>query len=257
MGLLSVGINTVLSRSTLGAISLGLVVFGFVVGCGGNGGGPTGTVTCGNNFAVPNYASLTDPSTSTANFLVHWASFPLKVYVKSDVTKTFSGVDHLASEVIDTALQRWSDSTTGGVNYTIVSAEAGADIVVTFRNLSSAPTAGQALGVTTITYVPSTGQVTHAAMTINLWTGMTSDQFFLGLPKTVTHEFGHAIFISGHSPFTSDIMYWQSDPSLDGIPTNRDQNTIVTAYCGVYPNSSPLTVSREKQETVTIVCPAE
>ena len=216
-----------------------------------------GTVTCSSSFAVPNYASLTDPSTSQANFLVHWSSFPIKVFIASDVTKTFNSVDHNASEVIATALQRWSDVTTGGINYTIVTNQSAADVVVTFRNLASAPTAGQALGVTTITYTPSTKQVTHADMTINLWNGMSSDEFFLGLAKTVTHEFGHALFISGHSPFTADVMYWQSDPALDGTPTPRDQNTVVTAYCGVYPNSSPLTSSREPQAKITIVCPKE
>lgn len=237
---------------------VGLVLVGFVVGCGGGGGG-TGSAagTCGTNFAIPNYAALTDPSTSAANFLVHWNVFPLKVYVASDVSKTFASVSHNASDTVDTAMQRWQNVSTGGTTYTRVNAQTGADIVVTFHDLTTAPGPGQALGVTTITYTPSTKQVTKATMTINTWQGMTSDEFFLGLAKTVTHEFGHALFISGHSPFTSDVMYWQSDPSLDGLPTNRDQNTILTAYCGVFPSSGPLVSSREKPETITIVCPAK
>lgn len=246
-----------MSRPFLIACCLGLLVTGFVFGCGGNGSSGSGTVTCGPSFAVPNYASLTDPSNSRANVLVHWSGFPVKVFVKSDVTKTFDGTGHRASDTVATAFQRWSDSTTGGIRYTASPTQAGADIVVTFTNLATAPTSGQALGVTTITYATATQQVTHAEVTVNLWNGMTRDEFFLGLPKTLTHELGHALFLRGHSPFSSDLMYWQADPAVDTLPTNRDQNTVVTAYCGVYPDANPLAASREPQETLTIVCPAK
>ena len=77
---------------------------------------------------------------------------------------------------------RWSNSSSGGTTYTMAGSQSAADIVVTYNNLSSAPWTGSALGVTTITYTPSTGQVTKATMTINTWSGMSSDSFSRACP---------------------------------------------------------------------------
>jgi predicted Zn-dependent protease len=52
---------------------------------------------------------------------------------------------------------------------------------------------------------------------------------------TVTHEFGHAIGLLGHSTEPSDVMY--SDPVLDGI-SDRDRVTAETVY-HINPTYSP------------------
>lgn len=228
-----------------------------LVGCGGAGGGASSSssLTCGPDFKTPNFASVNDPSSNLPNKLRHWNTFPLTVYFENDYSYDDNGTTVMASDQTRTAMQRWVAAEGGTPLFTETTNKSAAQIVVNFNTLSASPGPGDTLGQTTINYYDSTNQIVHADVTIMLWPNMTHAEYVNGLRHTICHEFGHALFLQGHSNNAVDVMYYQGSTTQDSQLTTRDENTFLTAYCGQFNSRS---VSRapsdEKPVSVTIRC---
>lgn len=224
--------------------------------CGGQLGGVKASASCGTDFATPNYALDSDPGSGRANRFLHWNGFPLRVGFASAVTYDPGGASVLSTDVFKDAAMKWFHTTSGNVRFEFPTS-GSVDITVNIVILPDAPGSGQQLGATTINFIPSTGQITSASMTIYAWNGMTLGQFQDGMKRTAAHEFGHALFLDGHSANGGDLMYFLSDPNVDGWPTSSDINSLYTAYCGTFSSRKPATESKEKTESMTMSCPVE
>lgn len=191
-----------------------------------------GPPACGPDYATPNYARDNDPGTGAGNQLLRWRNFPLRVAFSREVVFDPGGLSISSSDMIKEAVARWGAETGGQVQFVYPADGSNPDVVVDVPTLGSEPGPGQFLGKTEITYEVNTGIIRSARITINTWSGMTVDQFVGGLKSTASHEFGHALFLNGHSADPADLMYFRGDQNSDSFPTTRDRNTIVTAYCG-------------------------
>ncbi len=233
-----------------------LLALGGCPSLSGSDGGSGSAKTCGPNFATPTYADVEDPSTGEDNLLLHWSGFPVRVHYINDITFDPGGLNISAVDVVTTARNRWTTASNGGVTFDEVGTPGQADIVVQFEHLDSQPSGGEALAFTQITYAPSTSTIFSAEITIHTWDGMTRNQFENGLKSTASHEFGHALFISGHSPLNIDLMYFAASASADKQISVQDRNTLETAYCGVYDDRSRDRIVPDDLKTITITCPA-
>lgn len=204
------------------------------VGLTGCGGGSSNGVpsTCDATTYSPNYANLSQ--------LRHWNGFPLRVFLapanQSTIDLTLRGFD------------QWVTATNGRVDYVLVNSAANADVTVTF----DVNTGGPQLGLTTVTFSGST--IAKAEI-----------EFFYvpsGQPNaarinqvTAAHEFGHALGLGLHSPIDTDLMAAQTNGS-NNVLTNRDVNTLLTAYCNTFPQrltgSGPVKLPDGPLETFTI-----
>lgn len=215
-------------------VAISSVVLGVLIGCGGSGGGTSnsnGNNTCGPNFLTPNYVQAFDPGSSQQNIIRHWESFPVTLKFENAVTFNDGGTLISTNDLGRSAIGRWS-TTAGTALVNEVTGVTSALITVRINQIGAQPGAGGTLAVTTTTYFPSNNQLVSAEIEINVWPGMTRNQFVNGLRHTMTHEFGHALFLQGHSDQAADTMYYQSDPSVDVPLTTRDKNSLKTAYCG-------------------------
>lgn len=231
----------------------------FAIGCGGGGnstpGGNTTPLACGPNYLTPNYVQATDPGNNQTNKILTWPGFPINVYFASNQVNTYGGNSFDTNDIFWAAMQRWVAASSGNMIVNQVGSSAGADITVDVNQLSTAPGGGGTLGFTQVTYYPSTGQIVSAHVTINTWPGMTAAQFKDGLKATCTHEFGHALFLQGHSDDSLDNMYYQGSSSLDKPLTQRDINSFLTAYCGTFASRSRARgETGEQPVTITIEC---
>lgn len=224
-------------RASVGLLALALVI---ALGCGGGGGGASSggsTAVCGTDFRTPNYATATDPGTGQRNQLLHWASFPVPVFRGTGKTWTFGPNTYDSDTMVTTALDRWVNLVPHGISYQYVGSDPSNGISVNFARISGPPTAGDALGVTLITFNSTTGELRKADTTINYWDTMSQSEVAFGLVFTLTHEFGHALFINGHSNIAADTMYYAASTVETRTPTTRDGNTLSTAYCGTFPGT--------------------
>lgn len=221
-------------------------------GCAGidsivNGGG-----TCGPNFATPNYVLGNDPGTGNQNITLSWSRFPLRVFIRDRVT--FQG-QISSDDVIRGGIDKWRNAIGSALGVQYVGSESQADIVIRIRDQANRPPNGQPLGVTNVSYVPSTGQLVSADIELVTWSTMSRTEFETGLRGTAGHEFGHALFLLGHSPNQSDLMYFQKDPAVDPPVSGRDVNSLVTAYCGTFGGNAPV-APQGPVVTRTISCPS-
>ncbi len=216
--------------------------------------------TCSASFATPNYAASNDPGTGRANLLLRWPSFPLRYFVGATQTRTFGTTTLSTRTIMRDALQRWTAASGNQATFTEVSSEGDADIIMRAEQISAAPGPSDTLGTTLIEYFTSNSQITRATVRIFTWPGMTQAQFSQGLLGTSTHEFGHALFLLGHSPAPGDLMFPSSDPNVDDTIKTRDTNTFLTSYCGDFgrsrrPMAAPL--PGEKPASISIECPVD
>jgi hypothetical protein len=205
-------------------------------GAGGDGtidGGTTGDgpLGCPLNAFSPNYLEEVDPSTGDLNGVHWWDHFPIRVFFTTH--PKLQGLN--LSDVAMAGFNAWSE-VSGITMATEVGSESQADLVVTFENIPNEPGSGDVLGQTSWTYSPSTFETFSAEMTLRTWTGMTADEVANGFRRTAQHEFGHAIFLSGHSPFSQDTMYPFGPTSVYTALTERDKNSLASAYCGSFGN---------------------
>lgn len=215
-----------------------------LIGCGGlatisNGNtGGTGGTQCSNSFLLPNYAAENDPNTGTQNLLLEWDTYPVRYFIQDEDVRTFGSNTINSTDIFQQSLNRWVIASNSQGFYTQVATADAADIILKLTPLASQPTGGQTLARTSILYYPSTGIITEATIEIYTWPQMTEQQFEDGLRGTMTHEIGHAIFLSGHSPHAADAMYPEGDATSDMPLSLRDKNTFLTSYCGVFQTRS-------------------
>lgn len=224
-----------------------------IISCGGGGGGggstgltggstnatgSTGSTTgdgplgCSLDLHVPNYDQETDPSTHDPNQLHWWDHFPLKVYFSSE--PTIAGQN--AADVAMAGFQGWN--TPAGTNLVQkVNSPSGADVVVDFEHQTSPPGGGDVLGQTGWSYNPQTFQVSSATVTLLTWDNMTNAQVN-GFRRTAMHEYGHVLFMGGHSEASADVMYPSGPVDQFTALTTRDNNSLKTAYCDSFADRS-------------------
>jgi len=209
------------------------------------------TPACATDFRSPNYVTATDPGTGEVNQLLHWESFPVSVYRGAGATWTFGPTSYESNTLTTTALNRWVNLVSHGVSFSDVPSDPATGISIAFNRISGPPSAGQALGVTRLTFNSSTRVLRKADMTINYWDSMSQAEVAFGLVFTLTHELGHALFINGHSDLPADTMYYAASTVETRTPTLRDANSLITAYCGTFPGT-PLTFGRDQGPWTTV-----
>jgi hypothetical protein len=235
-----------------------------LVGCGGAGGGTSssssgGGRTCGPNYLTPNYVLDNDPNNGQLNRLLFWERFPLRVAFRND--KTYpdgSGGMISVALLAEEAFGRWQTASSGGVQISRVGSTSEAEVSVTFSTLPSRPGAGGTLGTTSLSFIESSGRIVSASIEIATWPGMTVAELFLGLKATAAHEFGHALFLLGHSENAGDLMFPSVNLERDKMISTQDINSLFTSYCGSF-GRSPVDRSRKPEgpiKTITIACKA-
>ena len=214
-----------------------------ITSCGGGSNGPATPIPtptpqnkeCSAQTYTPNYVSNPD-----SNFrLLHWPSFPLRVFFVQDAENTPER-RALAVE----GFNKWVKATNNGVTYQVVSKESDANVTVRFFVFKGG--ANDELGNTKISYYTASNTISFAAITL----GLTGDARNDGI--TATHEFGHAISFYGHSPNPEDIMYFQGNDALCGCITPADLNTFLTAYCGDFNKNINARTSPHRGELKTV-----
>ena len=200
-----------------------------VASCGG-AGGTKWFPSCSLRFLTPNYTSVVDQSTGVTNKVRWWTGFPLKVWINPNTAVTFDpgGLNILSTDMILAAIARWPVATNNGVKFTIVSDQSDADIEITMQQRTTP------LGETIATVNQATREVVAAEIIISWWSSMTLQEFRDGMKATAAHEMGHALYISGHSNTSTDLLYFQNPSALDKAISGIDMNTIRTVYCDDY-----------------------
>jgi hypothetical protein len=195
---------------------------------------------CTNSTYLPNYATEMETATTVSGFhgvFTHWTSFPLTVQIvqNSYLTSDFSA---LAQQ----AMSAWEAATNGQVAFTPVTSGSSPDITITFEPSSLIDTSDQGVVGETFVYADSASVISRA--TIQVATDLGSDASTL---NDITHELGHALGIGGHSNISQNLMYPYLNDSF--APANEDLNTLLTDYCGTFPQASPITRARRPSPT--------
>lgn len=183
-------------------------------------GASSGVGACRGTSYLPNYANGIDPADGLPNRLYHWQKFPITVYIQSSNYTT-----PLLLQQIETGFNWWVNSTSRLVSYQVVNTPAQADITVQFEAKGMT-----GYGALTSYSVDGSGNIQPGAtITFN----MTYLSQVADITPVAAHEFGHALGIAGHSDQTTDVMF--DGPSTYSLTelSNRDVNTLLTAYCGV------------------------
>ena len=218
---------------------LGLLLL--ALGCAGGGGGSSsggsssGRPVCSTSLFSPNYILNRDPATGSLNRTLYWSNFPLRVAFRSNRTfpDGFGGTISVAAVAAD-AFGRWRHDTGGRVDFSIVGAADPAEITVQVVEVPGRPGAGGTLGQTQMRFVEPSGRLTEAEITLYVWPGITRAELTQGLRATSAHEFGHALFLLGHSENPADLMHTTINPTEDKFLTSADLNSLRTGYCDTF-----------------------
>jgi hypothetical protein len=212
-----------------------IVVLSFSAGCGGGGmNALAGGAGCTDSTYSPNYASDV--------FLRYWSRFPLTVAVVRE--------GHWTQTRENAALEgfnAWVEATEGGVIFQAIEDLEVAQVIVQWFPKSHFP--DNVVGRCTTTFRGR--RLESALIEISITDALGRPFTFAELRRIALHEFGHALGIAGHSPEGSDVMYFKTH---NGTITERDRNTLTTAYCNSYGRSVDFGAP---VETVVISCPAE
>ena len=216
-------------------------------GCGGGGSsgpkidtgtppaGPTsnnGNQSCTNETYTPNYVNSVR--------LLHWPSFPLRVFFKRD-----SNYSAARQALAVKGFNRWVAATgNDGFTYNLVSSAAAANITVNFYDFRGG--AGDTLGSTLVSFYDESDTIEKADISIGITKDNTNDLL------TATHEMGHALGIYGHSPNRSDLMFFEGNEADGGVITPLDLNTVLTAYCGNFSKNPNARTAPHRGELKTI-----
>jgi hypothetical protein len=173
------------------------------------GPGSAVDAVCGPDSFTPNYVSNVN--------LKKWTSLPIRVYFE---TSTNTGGVNIENETRQ-GFDDW-ETALGQNLWTEVPSAATANLVI--RVQSSAPQS--TLAETTIYFFQGQNIITRSEMVIYTWPSLPTG----GYAGTGTHELGHALGINGHSDVIADIMYFTGNAT--DLLTQRDLNTLRTAYCG-------------------------
>ena len=165
---------------------------------------------------VPNYAHGIDPQTGAPNVLSHWPAFPVRVM--------FDATPDLTSEREQAALAGmdwWVQATGGMVSYELTTDPRQADVIITFAHLGNTGWAGR-------TEYAVSGDQTMIGAHVYLNLDYLTDS--ANITPAAAHEFGHALGIRGHSSDPSDLMSYSPKVYTLHGPSERDLNTLKTAY---------------------------
>ncbi len=187
----------------------GLLV-ALALGLGACGGVQTGQqAVCTAETFTPNYVPKLER-------LLHWNGFPISVAFVKDESYT-----PVRQAIAQEGFDQWVEYSGLRIRYVVVESTENAQVVVRFNP-------GTRDGLTRYTY-RSNGLLVRAEVSIGVKGNSAVD-----IRSVAAHEFGHALGIGGHSDNPADMMY----PTFtSGIPlqiTERDFNTLKTAYCDLF-----------------------
>jgi hypothetical protein len=178
-------------------------------GCGGSQSGQLWI--CNAETFQPNYVRSPEMER-----LLRWSRFPVRVYFEKD-----ENYSEILQSIALQGFDQWVEATEMKVRYQVVDSKEDAQIVVKFRSDTRN-------GKTNYRYYTN-GELAHADMYIG-----TVGNNSVDIRSVAAHEFGHALGIGGHSINPEDMMY---PTYTSGVPlriTERDLNTLKTAYCDLF-----------------------
>ena len=205
-------------------LALGFLV-ALLVGCGSGGSSDDGVDVCSAGTFAPSYVSKVE--------VLRWRTLPVSISFANDPTLQGRSLRTVALA----GMEAWRTATGGVLAYnvieesaaTVLAGESVANITVTFNVLPARPTSGGELGHTTLKFTGH--RLKQAEIRIDVWQNITAEEIDKELLASTTHEFGHALGINGHSDEKRDVMSFEEDASQQAGLTERDINTMKTAYC--------------------------
>ncbi|GIV01862.1 MAG: hypothetical protein KatS3mg015_0692 [Fimbriimonadales bacterium] len=179
----------------------------------------------------PNYVEA-------AGQLFYWSRMPVRVYFDEST----GSPDAVAAA--REGMQRWNDRLGGIIEWTEVQDASSANVVVRWDPDIEPPY----VAYTTYTYDTGSGRLLSA--TIRILPSLDGDAG----RALASHELGHALGISGHSPEWSDLMYSTYTGLNMQEVTLRDANTLRTAYCHLFGGSRSASPNSGETREVTVKC---
>lgn len=222
-----------MKRCAYGAVFAVVVCIG-LARCGGGGTQSATQQVCSADTFIPNYVKQLER-------LLYWDSMPVRVYFPRD--EHYSEIYRMLAL---NGFTQWVEASSNKVRFVEVETPEEAQIIVNFDPSTTG-------GLTTYTYYPSSGRLVKAEIKIG-----TASPNHIDIQSVAAHEFGHAVGIGGHSPDPNDMMYPTFVSNRALRITERDFNTLRTAYCPLFLGQSPTQRSVHPPETpvkITIKCP--
>jgi predicted Zn-dependent protease len=185
---------------------------------------------------------------------------PVKIYFANTGSFTDGNRQYDLKNTALEGFDQWKIATGGRVSYVVTMDSEEADIVVHFEQRSGSIQENSQLGLTTTIAVEAT--LVHADLNLHIYELMSVEEALVGLRETAAHEFGHALGIKDHSDNPDDVMFPTHDSDNAKQLTDRDVNTLKTAYCSLFtrsvtlPACSEVRTRREQDSYVTLSCPS-
>lgn len=177
---------------------------------------------CTDTTFAPNYADLMS--------LYRWVRLPVRVrFLDSGLVTLNDGSQVDLQQIAVEGFAEWAQATNGEAPFQLTTDPAQTDVTVHFGSLSGVPHANDVIGLERST-LTADNTVRSADVLLNTWPGMTAANVE-SFRETAAHEFGHTLGINGHSDSPADVMYAAHSLTVGKQLTDRDVNTLRTAYC--------------------------
>lgn len=198
-------------------------------------GGTNAGSGCTVNDYTPNYVETMLVSDPNKPRLLWWAKFPVRVlWVRSGLWTP----EHEAN--VKVGFQRWVTKTdqmlpsSPGADFVDALSDADSDWDLKVEFVTQASLGGVRLGLTTVTYFVDSREIVTATMQIAVTDAQGNPFTDFAFQAVGGHEFGHALGIQGHSPYSDDQMFATYNGSNQTTVTDQDANTLFTAYCATF-----------------------